>query len=113
MRPRKINLGKSTVKVKIENLTEFDEMKRDFEKIDCRIRLRGGLKKKGYTEHDLDIDVQLQKRKNLLAAYSKMRKWNRILRGRYGIFLEVQILDAQGEHIFDFDGRVPNFIKRP
>ena len=71
------------------------------------------MKKRGYTEHDLDLDVRLQERKNLLAAYSKVKKWNRMLIGKYGIFLDVRIFNMERKHIFDFDGRLPYFIKRP
>lgn len=99
--------------VKMKELAEFDEMKSDFQKIGCRINIRGGMKERGYTEHDLDFDVQLQERKNLLAAYSKIKKWNRVLLEKYGIFLDVQIFNTKGKHIFDFDGRLPFFIKRP
>lgn len=98
---------------KMEDLIEFDELKGDFEKIVCRISVRGGMKKRGHTEHDLDLDVRLEERKNLLAAFSKMTKWNRIFRNKYGIFLDVWIYDAGGRHIYDFDGRLPFFMRRP
>ena len=32
---------------------------------------------------------------------------------KYGIFLDAQIFNKEKEHIFDFDGRLPFFIKRP
>lgn len=99
--------------IKMEDLVEFAEMKSDFQRISCRISIRGGMKKRGYTEHDLDIDLQIGKRKNLLAAFSKMKKWNRVLLKKYSIFLDVQIFNMEKEHIFDFDGRFPFFIKRP
>ena len=96
-----------------QNLNELDDMKRDFQKIGCRLRIRGGMKKRGYTEHDLDLNVLLSKRKNLLASFSKMKKWNRIFQEEYGIILDVLIRDAKGKHIFDFDGRYPTFLARP
>jgi hypothetical protein len=33
--------------VRLQNLSELDDMKRDFQKIGCRIRIRGGMKKRG------------------------------------------------------------------
>jgi len=49
--------------VKISEIKELDKIKCDFEKVGCWIRIYGGIRNKGESEHDLDLIVRIMDKK--------------------------------------------------
>ncbi|UCE96704.1 MAG: hypothetical protein JSV51_03690 [Candidatus Bathyarchaeota archaeon] len=98
--------------IKLKDLSILEDMKRDFQEIGCEVSIKRGLKDKGYTENDIDLDIKLGQKKNLLACFSKIKKWNRIVWNKFDLFLDIMIWHKK-KHIYDFDGRPPTFFARP
>jgi len=91
--------------VKLSDFVELEKMRKDFEKIGCVLRLYGGMKERQYSEHDIDFTLRIYDEKYFLAMYSKLRKWNRIITEKYGIYLDVLIQNKNKKHIYDFETR--------
>ena len=91
--------------VKLDDFVELEEMRKDFEKIGCVLRLYGGMKERHNSDHDIDFVLRIYDEKYFLAMYSKLRKWNRIITEKYGIHFDVLIQNKKKKHIYDFESR--------
>jgi len=91
--------------VNLSDFVELEKMCRDFEKIGCILRLYGGMKERQSGEHDIDFVLRIYDKRYFLAMLSKLRKWNRIITEKYGIYLDVLIQDKKRKHIYDFESR--------
>ena len=91
--------------VKLSDFVELEKMRKDFEKNGCVLRLYGGMKERQYSEQDIDFILRIYDEKYFLATYSKLRKWNRIITEKYGIYLDVLIQNKNKKHIYDFETR--------
>jgi hypothetical protein len=84
---------------------EYELMRKNFRSNDCTIRLSGGMKKRGYSEHDLDISVTMKKKKKPQELEDLCEKWNKSLFREFGLTLDCTIQTKDGNHVYDFDHR--------
>lgn len=81
-------------------------MKEDFRGIGCSIRLYGGMNTKGYSDHDIDVNITMRRSVTAKQLESKCQKWSRLFRQKHGLSLDARVLTIDKNYIYDYYGSV-------
>ena len=87
---------------------DYEEMRQDFDTINCTIRLSRGMKTRRQSSHDIDITVTMRTRKKSSMIEEICWKWNDIFVKKYGLTLDISVCrktNGDIKHIYDFDYR--------